>query len=117
MAKDVTKTKEEALRIKKEGAQCGAGSGAIAGALLLVGQVIGSVGSLVWMQYSGMSTVLGEVPPPSADLTQQMIYYAAGLGTGLCIGLIGVVAAALSGAAAGYLGTTESSADVPSIVG
>lgn len=106
---------KEALRVKKDGAQCGAVAGAIAGALLLIGQVIGGIGSLLLMQFADISTIFGEVPPPTADPTQQFIYYAAGLGMGLCIGLTGVVVAALSGAIAGYLGTSESSKGMPTM--
>ena len=52
-----------------------------------------------------MFSAIGQVPPLSADASTQAIYTLAGMGTCACIGLVGVLLAALLGAGAGYLGT------------
>jgi hypothetical protein len=97
---------QEKLPVKSEGARAGAVAGGIAGGLVLIGQMLGGVGALLLVQYSGVKLAFGTVPPPTADVTHQLLYYASGLGTGVCFGLVGVALAALAGAAAGYLGTS-----------
>jgi hypothetical protein len=99
--------KQENPVTKGDGAKAGAISGAIAGALVLIGQVIGAVGALALIQFTGTQLPFGQVPPPSADASQQAIYYLSGMGTGICFGLIGTGLAALVGAGAGYMGTPE----------
>jgi len=99
--------REEKAVTKGNGARSGAIAGAIAGALVLVGQLLGTVASLAFVQYSGLTPIVGSIPGLSADVSMQAIYYLSGLGTGLCFGMMGVVTAALSGAAAGYLGTPD----------
>ncbi len=96
---------QEKAATKGEGAGLGAVSGLIAGALVLAGQLISATAALIFIQFSDLDPVLGAAPAPSADIAQQITYYVSGLGTGLCIGLVGVAVAALAGAAAGYLGT------------
>lgn len=98
---------------KGEGARVGATSGAIAGGLILLGQLLGAIASLVYVQFSGMKPPFGTIPAPSADAAQQMIYYLSGLGTGFCIGLVGVALAALGGAGTGYMGTPDRPQPVP----
>jgi hypothetical protein len=88
-----------------DGARLGAVAGGIAGALTLIGQLLGGVGMLVLFQRSGLSLPFGTIPDPSADASRQLMYYISGLGLGTCLGLTGVVLAALGGAGAGYLGT------------
>lgn len=87
------------------GARLGAVAGGIAGALTSVGQLLGSMGALALFQRSGIGLPFGTIPSPSADVSQQLMYYIAGLGVGICFGLAGVFLAALGGAGAGYLGT------------
>ncbi len=97
---------------KGDGARLGAISGAIAGALVLIGQVIGAVVVLLYVQFTHTPMIFGQAPLPNGSSAQQIVYYATGIGTGLCFGLIGVILAALAGAGAGYLGTPDQPAPV-----
>jgi len=99
--------RQEKIAVKGDGARAGAVAGGIAGALVLVGQLLGGVGALALFQQSGAAPPFGVIPSVSADVSQQILFYGAGLATGLCFGLVGVVAAALAGAAAGYFGTPK----------
>lgn len=99
--------KQENSATKGAGAQAGATSGAIAGALILIGQVIGAVGALAFLQVAGTQLPFGQIPPASADASQQLLYYISGMGTGFCFGLVGTLLAALAGAGTGYLGTPD----------
>jgi len=99
--------RQEKPTAKSAGAQAGAISGAIAGALVLIGQVLGGVGALAFMQYSGTRLAFGQIPTPSADPSQQAIFYLSGIGAACCFGLVGVVLSALAGAGTGYIGTPE----------
>ncbi len=99
--------RQEKSANKGEGARVGAISGVIAGALILIGQVIAAIGALAFFQFSGLQFPFGQVPSTSADASQQVLYYVSGLGTGVCFGLVGTVLAALAGAGAGYLGTSD----------
>ena len=98
---------QEKAPSKNEGAKLGAISGAIAGALILIGQVIGGIAALAFVQMSGMQVPFGNVPSTSADPGQQVIFYVSGIGTGICFGLVGTALAAMAGAGTGYLGTPE----------
>jgi hypothetical protein len=100
---------QEKAPAKGDGASVGAVAGAITGGLMLVGQMLGGVGALLWIQYSGASPIFGSIPDPSAGLAQQAIYYGTGLLTGACFGAVGVALAALAGAGGGYLGTSGQS--------
>ena len=100
---------QEKATTRGDGARLGAISGSIAGALVLIGQLIGVLGVLILVQISDIAPIFGEIPSPSADIAQQAVYYISGLGTGVCFGLVGVIVAALAGAGAGYLGTPEPS--------
>ncbi|GAB4581501.1 MAG: hypothetical protein Fur0022_42480 [Anaerolineales bacterium] len=103
-------SREEKASSKGEGARVGAFAGGIAGGLVLIGQLLGGLISLAYLQFSGTSVAFGTIPDPSADLSMQLIYYLSGLGTGLCFGLVGIVVAAATGAGAGYLSTPEQTA-------
>lgn len=96
---------QEKMTVKAAGARLGAVAGAITGGLMLVGQMLGAIGALFLIQSSGTTPLFGKVPPPGANLSQQVIFYGTGLVTGLCFGGVGVALAALAGAGAGYLGT------------
>lgn len=104
---------QEKLGIKSEGARAGATAGGIAGGLMIIGQLIGGVGALAYMQVSGTNTIFGQIP---SDPSALVGYYAGGIGTGICFGLIGAALAAGAGAGAGYLATQEQpSASAPSM--
>lgn len=99
--------RQEKAATKSAGAQAGAISGAVAGALMIVGQVLGGIGSLAYLQATGTSLPFGTIPSQSAGMNEQIIFYMSGLGAACCFGLVGVVFAAVAGAAAGYLGTPD----------
>ena len=98
---------QEKAASKGEGAKVGAAAGAIAGALILIGQLLGGVGILAVMQFSGLRTVLGSIPTPSSGAGEQLVYYLSGMGTALCFGVVGIALAALVGAGTGYMGTPD----------
>jgi len=97
--------RQEKMPVKGAGARLGAVAGSITGGLMLIGQALGGIGALLWIQYSGTPPLFGTIPPPSADLTTQAIYYGTGLLTGICFGGVGLALAALAGAGGGYVGT------------
>ena len=76
---------------KCQGARTGAAAGAVTGALLLVGQVIGAVGVLILTE-----------PPQS---TPYVPYYLRGLSAWVAFGLLDVLVSVLVGSCAGFLGT------------
>jgi hypothetical protein len=92
---------------KNEGARAGATAGGIAGGLIILGQLLGGLGSLLYMQSSGVPTIIGQVPNFSSDPAAQFGFYAGGLATALCFGIVGALLAAAAGAGAGYLATTD----------
>lgn len=92
---------------KSEGARAGATAGGIAGALIIVGQILGGIAALFYMQSTGTQPPFGQLPSPSADPATQIAFYGGGIGTALCFGIIGALLAAGAGAGAGYLATTE----------
>lgn len=98
---------QEKLATKGDGARAGAMAGGIAGALVIIGQLIGGIGALLVMQSIGMKSPFGAAPSFSGDPSVLVGYYVGGLGTGLCIGIIGALLAAGAGAAAGYMGTPD----------
>ena len=98
---------QERLASKNEGARAGATAGGIAGGLIILGQMIGGVGALFFLQSSGAESPFGQIPSLSGDATTQIAYYATGLGTAICFGLVGALLAAGAGAGAGYLGTSD----------
>ena len=105
---------QEKPMAKNEGARAGATAGGIAGGLIILGQMIGGVGALLFMQTSGVQSPFGQIPSLSGDPSSQLIYYASGLGTALCFGIIGALLAAGAGAGAGYLGTPDQPVTPPS---
>jgi hypothetical protein len=98
---------QEKLATKRDGARAGATAGGIAGGLIILGQMIGGVGALFFMQSSGVESPFGQIPTLSSDPATQIGYYAGGLGTAICFGLVGALLAAGAGAGAGYLGTSD----------
>ena len=100
---------QEKLPTKGDGAKAGATAGGIAGALVIIGQVIGGIGALAFMQANDTQLPFGSVPS-SGDPTEMLVFYASGIGTGLCFGIVGAILAAGAGAGAGYMATQDSSA-------
>ena len=94
---------------KSDGARAGALSGGIAGALIIVGQVIGGIAALVYFQSSGAQVPFGQVPSLGEDPAISSVYYGTGMVTALCFGIVGAALAAGTGALAGYLTTNEQS--------
>ena len=97
---------QEKLPTKNEGAKAGAIAGGIAGALVIIGQVIGGIGALALMQANGTQVRFGTIPA-TGDSTGMLIFYASGIGTGLCFGIIGAILAAGAGAGTGYMATPD----------
>lgn len=105
---------QEKLPAKSDGAKAGATAGGIAGALVIIGQLIGGMAALAYMQMSGAQVPFGEVPTANSDPALMVGYYLGGIGTGLCFGIVGAVLAAGVGAGAGYMATQEQpSANTP----
>ena len=92
---------------RRDGAQSGAISGAISGGITLIGQLIGGVLALAYIQMTGTPIIIGSAPGPSAPFSELAIYYAGGMGIGLCFGIIGILVGAIAGGVAGALGTRE----------
>jgi hypothetical protein len=98
---------QERLPSKGDGARAGATAGGIAGALIILGQLIGGVGALFFLQSTGAQLPIGQVPSVADDASAQMVYYLSGAATALCFGVIGALLAAGAGAGAGYLATSD----------
>jgi hypothetical protein len=107
-------TQQEKPSTKNEGARAGATAGGIAGAMIILGQILGGMGALAYMQASGAPTIFGQLPDLSSDPATQIGFYAGGLGTALCFGVIGALLAAGAGAGAGYLATSDQPMRPPS---
>jgi hypothetical protein len=103
--------REEELPAAGDGARAGAVSGLIAGALVFLGQLIGGIGVLVFLQTSDIPTGFGAVPD-LAETYGLLGFWVAGLALALCLGLGGLVLGALGGAVAGYLAAPSGEAVV-----
>jgi len=90
---------------QKEGAQQGALAGVVSGVITTLGQMIGGILALYYIQTSGASVAFGQVPDASSPAYQMVVFYATGLLTGMCFGIVGIILGAAAGAIAGYLGT------------
>ena len=106
--------RQEKPLTKNEGARVGATAGGIAGALIILGQIIGGVGALAYMQSTGAQTPFGQIPEFSGDPATQIGFYAGGIGTALCFGVVGALLAAGAGAGTGYLATSDQPMTPPS---
>lgn len=98
---------QEKLPAKNDGARAGAISGLVAGALMLVGQIIGGIGALYYFQATGTPSLFGAAPGQLAGGVEQTAYFVGGLAVGSCFGLAGIGMAALAGALTGYLATPQ----------
>ena len=92
--------RQESFPSQGEGAQAGAISGAIAGGVTLIGQFLGGIATLTVAPalFESLGTSL------YTGVSDDVVYWLAGIGTALCFGLVGVVLSALAGAAGGYFG-------------
>ena len=103
--------RQEKPATQGEGTGAGAVAGAIAGGLVLIGQIIGGIIATQMLQSLGAEAFLelGDLLEETG-MTLESATWIAGLGTGVCLGLFGVILSALAGAAAGYLGTPKQTA-------
>jgi hypothetical protein len=106
-------TQQEKPLRKNEGARVGATAGGIAGALIILGQIIGGIGTLITMRSSEAQTPFGPIPD-LGDPASSIGFFAGGLVTAVCFGIIGALLAAGAGAGAGYLATTDQPMTPPS---
>lgn len=106
-------TQQEKPFTKNQAARVGATAGGIAGALIILGQMIGGIGALAYMQSSGTPTPFGQMPD-LGDPAAQLGFYGGGIATALCFGVIGALLAAGAGAGAGYLTTSDQPSTPPS---
>jgi hypothetical protein len=88
---------------KADGVKTGAMAGGISGACTLIGQVIGGVAVMVIVQVTGTKLAFGSVPSASSEPIELITYYAAGVGTVCCLGIVGLALGAGAGALAGLL--------------
>lgn len=105
--------RQEKPLTKNDGARLGATAGGIAGGLIILGQIIGGMAALAYMQSTGATTPFGQMPDLS-DPAASVGFYAGGIGTAVCFGLIGALLAAGAGAGAGYLTTADRPMTPPS---
>lgn len=106
-------TQQEKPFTKNQAARVGATAGGIAGALIILGQIIGGIGALAYMQSSGTPPPFGQLPN-FGDPAAQVGFYGGGIATALCFGVIGALLAAGAGAGAGYLTTSDQPSMPPS---
>ncbi len=94
---------------KGDGARVGAIAGGIAGAFTALGQILAGIGTLLFLLQTEATPLLGQLPQ-AGDSAGQIGYWLGGMGFGVCFGFIGLIVAALCGAGAGYLATSDQSA-------
>jgi hypothetical protein len=104
---------QEKPLMKNEGARVGATAGGIAGGLIILGQIIGGIGALAYIQSTGAQTPFGVVPD-FGDPASAIGFYGGGMATAVCFGIIGALLAAGAGAAVGYLATSDQPMTPPS---
>lgn len=91
-------TKQESPATQGEGGKIGAISGAIAGGLCVIGQIIGGIIAL---------TVLPNLAPQYAGVGGESGYWLGGGAVALCFGAAGTVLAAIAGYAVGYISSNK----------
>lgn len=97
-------SQNEPAPTRGEGAQQGALTGLIAGAFILLGQIIGAIGNLVFAQMVEYEPIFGTLPDLSSP-EGQAFYWLIGIGVGVCFGLVDTLACVLGGALIGYART------------
>jgi hypothetical protein len=97
-------SQQEPATTKGEGAQDGAITGLIAGAFILLGQIIGAATNLAIAQTEQYGLIFGPLPDLSSP-EGQAIYWLIGIGVGLCFGLVDMFACVLGGVIIGYIRT------------
>ncbi|HSB00710.1 MAG TPA: hypothetical protein VLE49_08675, partial [Anaerolineales bacterium] len=105
---------QEKPAARNEGARIGATAGGIAGGLIILGQILGGVGALAFMQTTGAQVPFGQVPSVSSDPATQVTFYGAGIFTALCFGIVGALLAAGAGALIAYFTTSDQPVRPPS---
>ena len=102
--------RSEPRPLRNIAARNGAIAGGITGGLAIIGQIIGAIGALMFIQSTG-TIPFGTLP---SDDASSAVFYAAGIGSGLCFGVIGACLGAGAGALAAYLsGSQETAAPLP----
>jgi len=99
--------REARLPSKSEASRTGATAGAIAGALMVIGQLIGGFIALLFVQMSGATPLLGSPPNAVDGVGMNAFYYLSGFGASLCFGLVGMALSAGASAGCAYLATNE----------
>ena len=105
--------RQEKSLTKGDGARAGAIAGGLAGGLIILGQIIGGIAALYYMQSTGMPSIFGQIPGASSAPAAQATYYLGGFGTALCFGIVGALLAAATGAGTAYLGTPDQPVSAP----
>jgi hypothetical protein len=101
------------LPSKGAAAREGTIAGGVAGAVGIVGQLLGGVGAVTLLQVSGTAPIFGSMPTAASPVGEQVIFYASALGTGLCFGIFGLVLSAAAGAGVAYLAGPSTPALAP----
>ena len=104
-------SQQEPATTKGEGAQDGAITGLIAGAFILLGQIIGAATNLAIAQTEQYGLIFGPLPDLSSP-EGQAIYWLIGIGVGLCFGLVDMFACVLGSALVGYFRTQNIAAQL-----
>jgi hypothetical protein len=97
--------RSEKAASRGDAAKAAAVSGAIAGAFMIVAQVIAAAITLIVSKSNGTISMFMPQTNPLSPETTQTLMWASGLGAGFCFGILDLLAAALAAAAAGYLAT------------
>ena len=95
--------------VRGDGARVGATSGAITGAFVLVGQMIGGIAALLIIRSTG-SAQINQLFEQQNGSAAQVGFWAGGVAVSACLGLIGIGLAAGAGALAGYFATPAQAA-------
>lgn len=103
--------RQENPSTKNEGARAGGIAGGIAGGLIILGQLLGTIGLFLYLQSTGTPIDITLAPDVSGN---PIGYYAGGIAITLGLGIVGALLAAGAGAGLGYLVTLEHPMTPPS---
>ena len=101
-------TRKEPASSKGEGTQQGAITGIIAGALIFLGRIVGSINNLVYAQMPQYESIFGTLPDLSSR-EGQTYYWLVGIGVGVLLGLVDALACVLGSAMISYIRTPTAS--------